>query len=60
MLSQTAFQMLPNSIVSHRIAAEIYEQDGDYENALKVAENGLELVQRSETNAALELSQYVA
>ena len=57
-LIQESFQKLPDSIIAHRIAAEIYEQDEDYENALKVCENGIELAQRSEKNTCAELPKY--
>ncbi|CDO72766.1 hypothetical protein BN946_scf184994.g19 [Trametes cinnabarina] len=43
-----AFTDLNNSILAHRVVAKLYELEGDYENAIKVAESGLELVQRSE------------
>ncbi|TCD60261.1 Superkiller protein 3 [Steccherinum ochraceum] len=49
------FQKLPNSIVAHRIAAVVYEHDSDFENALKVAESGLELSQRHERNTSTKL-----
>ncbi|RPD63776.1 TPR-like protein [Lentinus tigrinus ALCF2SS1-6] len=45
-----AFTSLGNSILAHRIIAELYEQDADYENAIKVAESGLELVRLVEQN----------
>ncbi|KAH9858634.1 TPR-like protein [Lenzites betulinus] len=45
-----AFSDLSNSILAHRIIADLYEQDADYENAIKVSESGLELVRRSEQN----------
>ncbi|KAL4253450.1 hypothetical protein ABKN59_002079 [Abortiporus biennis] len=45
-----AFADLPSSLIAHRIVAELYEHDADYENAMKVAENGLELVRQHEKN----------
>ncbi|KAH8093923.1 TPR-like protein [Cristinia sonorae] len=51
-----AFHKLPNSIVAHRIAAELYEQDNDYENALKVAESGYEVAQRHGRNTVTDFS----
>ncbi|KAI0674837.1 TPR-like protein [Trametes maxima] len=44
------FSSLNESILAHRIVAEIYEQEFDYENMIKVSESGLELVRRSEQN----------
>ncbi len=49
------FATIPNSILAHRIFAEVYEQDEDYENAIKVAESGLELVRREEQNRGIKL-----
>ena len=47
---QEAFANLKESILAHRIVAELYEQEDDYDNAMKVAESGLELVRRTEHN----------
>ncbi|KAI0644651.1 TPR-like protein [Trametes meyenii] len=44
------FSNLNDSILAHRIVAELYEQEFDYENMIKVSESGLELVRRSEQN----------
>ncbi|KAH9940522.1 TPR-like protein [Epithele typhae] len=43
-----AFSSLSDSILAHRLIAHLYEQGADYENAIKVAESGLELVSRAE------------
>ncbi|CAL1707991.1 unnamed protein product [Somion occarium] len=43
-----AFDDLSHSILAHRIVAEVYENTVDLENAIKVAESGLELVLRHE------------
>ncbi|KAI8969575.1 TPR-like protein [Trametes punicea] len=43
-----AFSELSESLLAHRIIAKLYELEADYENAIKVAESGLELVRRSE------------
>ncbi|KAI0633616.1 TPR-like protein [Trametes polyzona] len=51
------FTDLGDSILAHRIIAELYEQDADYENAIKVSESGLELVRRSEENWGRPLKQ---
>ncbi|OSD01253.1 TPR-like protein [Trametes coccinea BRFM310] len=45
-----AFSDLNDSVLAHRVIAKLYELEGDYENAIKVAESGLELVRRSEQN----------
>ncbi|THH28528.1 hypothetical protein EUX98_g5655 [Antrodiella citrinella] len=50
-----AFQKLPDSVIAHRIAVEIYEQDVDYDNTFKIAESGLELTQQSEKNNSIQL-----
>ena len=42
------------------IIAELYEQEADYENALKVSESGVELVRRVEQNWGRPLKQYVS
>ncbi|TBU40919.1 TPR-like protein [Dichomitus squalens] len=51
------FSSLNGSILAHRIIAELYEQDTDYENAIKVSESGLELVRRVEQNWGRPLKQ---
>ncbi|TFK87083.1 TPR-like protein [Polyporus arcularius HHB13444] len=43
-----AFSSLEDSILAHRIIAELYEQEADYQNAIKTSESGLELVRRVE------------
>ncbi|CCM00695.1 uncharacterized protein FIBRA_02734 [Fibroporia radiculosa] len=43
-----AFGNLQDSIIAHRIVAELYDNEGDLENTIKVAESGLELVLRAE------------
>ncbi|EMD32118.1 hypothetical protein CERSUDRAFT_119089 [Gelatoporia subvermispora B] len=45
-----AFTVLPDSILAHRVAADMYAQEGDLENAIKVAEGGLELTKRAQQN----------
>ncbi|KAI0082004.1 TPR-like protein [Panus rudis PR-1116 ss-1] len=45
-----AFNNSGNLVVAHRIVAEVYENEEDLENAIKVAESGLELVIRHEKN----------
>ncbi|OJT10137.1 Superkiller protein 3 [Trametes pubescens] len=45
-----AFAELGDSLLAHHIVAQLYEQDSDYENAIKVSESGLELVRRAELN----------
>lgn len=48
--SQDAFSSLSDSILAHRIIGELYQQEADYENTIKVSESGLELVNRAEQN----------
>ena len=35
-------------MLAHRIVSELYEQEADYENAIKLSERGLSLVSRLE------------
>ena len=44
-----------DSILAHRIVAEVYENEEDLENAIKVSESGLELVIRHEKNIGSKL-----
>ncbi|KAH9895045.1 TPR-like protein [Cubamyces lactineus] len=44
------FSELSDSLLAHRIVTQLYELDADYENAIKVAESGLELLRRAEQN----------
>ena len=46
-------------MLGHRCAGEVYLQEGDYENAIKISESGLELVRRVEQNWGRPLKQYV-
>ncbi|KAI0356305.1 TPR-like protein [Trametes cingulata] len=52
-----AFTSLEDSLLAHRIITQLYEQDADYENAIKLSESGLELVRRSEQNWGRPLKQ---
>lgn len=58
-LLQEAFAELGDSLLAHRIVAQLYEQDSDYENAIKVSESGLELVRRAELNWGRPFKQFV-
>ena len=49
---------MSDSVLAHRIIAELYEQDADYENAIKVSESGLELVRRVEQNWGRPLKRW--
>lgn len=51
-----AFGSLADSILAHRIVAEIYQSEEDLENTIKVAESGLELVRRAERDSGKSLS----
>ena len=54
---QDAFTALSESIFANRIVADIYLKEEDYHNAIRMAESGLELVRRSETDNAKTLTQ---
>ncbi|KIJ39435.1 hypothetical protein M422DRAFT_32689 [Sphaerobolus stellatus SS14] len=41
---------LPKSILAHRIVAELYQIENDYENAIKTAEAGLFIIRSAEIN----------
>ena len=50
--------MLPlvnNSVIGHRIVGETYQFEEDYENAIQVAENGLELLRTEEIKRGVKL-----
>ncbi|KAG8752591.1 Superkiller protein 3 [Ceratobasidium sp. 428] len=51
----TNLAKLPQSIIAHRIAGEIYSTDADHKNAIRVAEAGLLLVKRAENNTGKKL-----
>lgn len=46
---------ISSSILGHRLVAETYQSDEDYENVIKVAEDGLEITIREERNCAIQL-----
>ncbi|KAG9127255.1 Superkiller protein 3 [Ceratobasidium sp. 392] len=54
-LAQTNLAKLPQSIIAHWVAGEIYGSDGDHKNAIRVAEAGLSLVKRAENNTGKKL-----
>jgi hypothetical protein len=56
---QDAFSALADSPLANMIAAQVHLQELEYTNAIRVAESGLELVRRYETNTARELPEYV-
>ena len=54
----TVQDMLPlvnNSVIGHRIVGETYQFEEDYENAIQVAENGLELLRTEEMKRGIKL-----
>jgi hypothetical protein len=53
--SQDAFSSTPDSILAHRIVADVFRQEFDYENAVKTAESGLELVRKAESRHGKKL-----
>jgi superkiller protein 3 len=57
--SQDIFPDSRHSILAHRIVAQVYQDEEDLENAMRAAENGLELVIREEQNRAIELPRCV-
>ncbi|KAH7915212.1 superkiller protein 3 [Hygrophoropsis aurantiaca] len=52
-----AFAFLSDSIISNRIAAEVYMHELDYQISIKLAESGLELLRRYESNSGRKLEQ---
>ncbi|KAG1742187.1 superkiller protein 3 [Suillus lakei] len=52
-----AFSALPNSLLANMITARVHLQELEYIDATKVAESGLELVRRYESNTARELRE---
>ncbi|KAG2046495.1 protein prenylyltransferase [Suillus hirtellus] len=52
-----AFSALPDSLLANMITARVHLQELEYTDAIKVAESGLELVRRYESNAARELQE---
>ncbi|KAF8070280.1 TPR-like protein [Lyophyllum atratum] len=51
-----AYAANPNSMIANRVLAELYVSELDYENAIKVAERGLELLKRFEDSTGRKLS----
>lgn len=45
---QDSYNDVPDSIISNRIVAKIYLEDADYDNAIKICETGIALLQRTE------------
>lgn len=58
-LNQNAHSSIPDSIIANRILASVYLQEGEYQNAIKVAETGLELLRTAETNRGRTLPKQV-
>ncbi|KAG2153913.1 superkiller protein 3 [Suillus clintonianus] len=52
-----AFSALPDSLLANMITARVHLQELEYTDAIKVAESGLELVRRYESNTARELRE---
>ncbi|KAG2113725.1 superkiller protein 3 [Suillus discolor] len=52
-----AFSALPDSLLANMITARVHLQELEYTDAIKVAESGLELVRRYESNTARELQE---
>ncbi|KAG5646300.1 hypothetical protein DXG03_003897 [Asterophora parasitica] len=50
-----AYAAQPNSSIANRVLAELYVTEFDYENAIKVAEGGIELLNRFEKNTGRKL-----
>ncbi|KAG6857271.1 hypothetical protein H0H87_007104 [Tephrocybe sp. NHM501043] len=50
-----SFAAIPNSTIANRILAELYSTEENYENAIKVAESGLELLNRLEKGTGRKL-----
>ena len=58
-IAQDAFSFLSHSILSNRLMANLYLEECDYENAISIAESGLELVRKAEANTGKNLKQCV-
>ena len=56
---QDAFSALPDLPLASMITAQVHLQELEYTNAIRVAESGLELVRRYESNTTRELREYV-
>ena len=54
---QETFAALGDSILAHRIVADIYLSEVDYQNTIKTVESALKLLQRKETNTGEILHQ---
>ncbi|KAG1761965.1 superkiller protein 3 [Suillus occidentalis] len=52
-----AFSALPDSLLANMITARVHLQELEYTDAIKVAESGLELVRKYESNTARELRE---
>lgn len=48
-----------NSVLANRIVTEVYHLEEDYENVIKVAEDGLEVTNREEQDRGIKIPQYV-
>lgn len=56
---QDMLSSVGNSVIGHRIVGETYQIEEDYENAIQVAENGLELLHSEEMKRGVKLESYV-
>ena len=52
---QNAFSATPDSLIATRILTDVYLNELDYPNAVKVAESSLELLHRAETSTGRKL-----
>ncbi|KAG1844187.1 hypothetical protein DFJ58DRAFT_731304 [Suillus subalutaceus] len=52
-----AFSVLSDSLLANMITARVHLQELEYPDAIKVAESGLELIRRYESNTARELRE---
>ncbi|KAG6862290.1 hypothetical protein C0995_015987 [Termitomyces sp. Mi166 len=50
-----AFATVPNSNIANRVLSELYVTELDYQNAIKAAESGLELLNRHEKSTSRKL-----
>ncbi|KAF9456626.1 TPR-like protein [Collybia nuda] len=50
-----SFPLIPDSVLASRILADLYLNEMDYENAIKVAKNGLEILYRKENSTGRKL-----
>lgn len=56
---QDLYPELRHSIIAHRCTGEVYQREEDHENAIKIAESGLAVLRRQESDRGTKLPAYV-